>query len=322
MTWFYADLRCEAPPLEPKSYSTLGLTAGISNVVRQLEISHDELLPDLRLGPTVVMASDYSGQQKGATHESFSFLIADLAFCWRWDEERRRVRATYFSEQRRMSYKALNDRLRCQALLPFLSAADLIPGLLATVLVDKAYARSFELTPMDRAELPPEIAGWPRHVILRMMFVAHLGALFLAGLSNSGQNALWFTDNDDFVANDDRVLRLTPLLAGIVGRYSEQAMGHFRFGTMKCDNGDLMIEDLASLPDLACGALGEVPTRGLLPRNSAIQIPLRDHLPAKALAILNWIGASERPLRRLTFVVDIGDSADKVQVRALELSPE
>jgi hypothetical protein len=75
-----------------------------------------------------------------------------------------------------------------------------------------------EIPAKDRAELPPEIAKWPRQVILRMLFIAHLGALFLSGLSNSGQNAIWFTDNDDFAANDDRVIRLTPLFAGIVSR--------------------------------------------------------------------------------------------------------
>ena len=213
--------------------SPWGLTASISNVVRQLEISHDELLPNLRLGPALVMASDYGGQHKEATHESFSFVIADLASCWLWDEERRRLRAIYFTEKRRMSYKALNDGRRRQALLPFLAAADLIPGVLATVLIDKEFSQSFVLTSNDRSELPSGIAKWPRQVILKMMFVAHLGALFLAGLSGPGQNILWLTDNDDFVANDERVVDLTALFAGVISQYCEHRLGHFRFGTMR-----------------------------------------------------------------------------------------
>jgi hypothetical protein len=52
-----------------------GVTAGISNVMRQLQLAHIELLPNLHLGPTLVVTSDYSGQHKKATHETFSFHL-------------------------------------------------------------------------------------------------------------------------------------------------------------------------------------------------------------------------------------------------------
>lgn len=269
-----------------------------------------------------MVASDYGGQHKAATHESFSFLVADLAFCWLWNEERERVRAKFFNEKRRMSYKALNDVQRLHALSPFLTAADLIPGVLATVLVDKRYIRSFVLTPEDRLELPKGLTDWPTSVITKMMFVSHIGAMLIAGLSNEGQNVIWLTDNDDFVANDDRVIKLTPLFAGMISQYSGHGMGHFRFGTMKCDNGDLLIEDLAALPDLVCGALGEIPARGLLRKESIIQIPMLNHIPAKAMSIVRWLGHLGKALCRLTFVADEGDSAGKVRIRALEFRSE
>ena len=52
-----------------------GVTTGICNVIRQLEIAHVDSIPNLHLGPTLVVASDYGGQHKAATHESFSFLV-------------------------------------------------------------------------------------------------------------------------------------------------------------------------------------------------------------------------------------------------------
>ena len=299
-----------------------GVTAGISNVMRQLQLAHIELLPNLHLGPTLVVTSDYSGQDKKATHETFSFLIADLTFCWLWDEKRRQVRKTLLPDKRRMSYKGLNDVQRRRALLPFLEAADWIPGVLATVLVDKRLARSLMLTSADRLELPAHLANWPSQVIKKLLLVSHLGSLFIAGLSAPGQNVEWFTDADDFVANDKRVIDLTPLFAGMVSNYSEQQMGHFRFGTTRCDNGDLMIEDFASLPDLAAGALCEIPMRGILPRDSQVRVSARDYLPPKAVPILAWLSKPCQALRRLTFVVDDGDSPRKVRVRALGLWPD
>lgn len=295
-----------------------GVTAAISKLIGQLELAHIELLPDLRQGPTLILASDYSGQHRAATHETFSFLVADLTSCWLWDNRRLEVRKTLLRDKRRMSYKALNDVQRRRALLPFLTAADCIPGLLVTMLVDKRFIRSLELTVEERRELPPVFAEWPTKVIKKLVFISHFGALFLAGLSASRQNVLWITDNDDFVANDQRVIHLTPFFAGMVSNYSDQEMGHFRFGTTRCDNGDLMIEDLASLPDFASGALCEIPMRGVLPRCSQVRLSVRDHLPRKAVLILGWLSKRGESLRRLTFVVDEGDQPNRVRVRALE----
>lgn len=299
-----------------------GVTAGISNIIRQLAIAHVDLLPNLHLGSTLLVASDYSGQHKAAGHEAFSFLVADLSFCWLWNEKRQDVRKTVLRDQRRMSYKGLNDVQRRRALAAFLNAADWIPGVLATVLVDKRFIRSLTLSSEEWLGLPPSLARWPIHVIRKLLFVSHLGSLFIAGLSAPGQNVMWFTDNDDFVANDKRVVDLTPFLAGMVSSYSEQQMGHFRFGTTRCDNGDLMIEDFTSLPDLAAGAVCEIPMRGVLPQCSQVLTSTRGHLPLKAASILAWLSRKQQALRRLIFIVDNGDGPKRVRARVLELWPD
>lgn len=248
-----------------------GITSSFDTVIRQLEIANIDRLPDLSSSPTLILASDYGGQHKGATHETFSFLTADLARCGEWNEERQRVRDTFFTERRRMSFKGLNDQQRRSALLPFLYAADRVPGLLTTILVNKRVGRSLKLTLKDREQLPPFVAEWPIHVLQKLIFVAHLGALLLAGLSSPGQNVLWFTDNDDFVANDQRVIDLTPVFAGIISGYVGHSLGHFRLGTMKCDTGDLQIEDLTAIPDLVSGAACEIPVNEMVLKQTAIR---------------------------------------------------
>jgi hypothetical protein len=295
------------------------ITSSLGNVLRQLEIADVELLPDLSSHRSLILTSDYSGQHKTATHESFSFLVAGMESCAQWNEERQRVRDTFLTDNRRMSYKALNDRQRRLALLPFLSAANRIPGLLTTALVNKRVSRRFKVTAEDRNQFPSPIAGWPHQVLQKLTFVAHLGALLIAGLSSTGQDVLWFTDNDDFVANDQRAIDLTPLLGGIISGYIGHDLGHFRFGTMKCDAGDLQIEDLTAIPDLIAGAACEIPLHFVNLTHTAIKVPLRDHVSAKGLTILDWMGCRHMPLKRLLILIDEGDTPGRIKVKALDV---
>jgi len=296
-----------------------GITSSFDTVMRQLEIGQADLLPNLSSSPTLILTSDYGGQHKQATHETFSFLLADLTRCGTWNRDRLSVRDSFFADNRRMSYKALNDKRRRSALLPFLAAANCIPGMLTTVIVSKDLGSLFKLTKEEREQLPPPVAEWPRHVLQKLMFVVHLGAFLIAGLSSAGQNVLWFTDNDDFVANDQRVIDLTPLFAGIIGGYVGHRLGHFRLGTMKCDAGDLLIEDLAAIPDLVSGAACEIPLKETLRTQRTIKVPLRERVPPKALAILHWMGQRRMPLKRLLVTIDRGDLRAAVKVKALEL---
>lgn len=299
-----------------------GVTSSIDRVIRQLEIAKADLLPDLHSARSLVMTSDYGGQHKQAVYESFSFLVADLERCGSWDKARLAVREEFFSDNRRMSYKGLNDRERRKALLPFLAAANLIPGMLATVLVRKEFKDSLRPTADERLQIPSAFSTWPSQTLIKMAFVSHLGALFVAGLSASGQNLVWLSDNDDFLANDQRVIDLTPLIAGIMSGYVGHGLGHFRLGTMKCDAGDLLIEDLTSIPDLVSGAASEIPLRDTLRSQSRVLVPLRDQISPKALTILNWMGQEGMDLKRLLLVVDFGDEPSAVKVKALELNPE
>jgi hypothetical protein len=295
------------------------ITSSFDKVIRQLEIADFNLLPDLSSSRSLILTSDYGGQHKGATHETFSFLTADLAGCIQWNNERQIIRNNFLADSRRMSYKALNDRQRRAALLPFLSAADRIPGLLTTVLVNKRTIRTFNVTAEDREQLPSSIAQWPHQILQKLTFVAHLGALLIAGLSSTGQNVLWFTDNDDFVANDQRVIDLTPLFGGIISEYVGHPLGHFRFGTMKCDSGDLQIEDLTAIPDLVSGAVCEIPLHHAVFADTTIKFPLRDHISPKALTILDWMGRKQMPLKRLLILIDEGDLPSVIKVKALDL---
>lgn len=298
-----------------------GVTSSISNVISQLELGRNQLLPDIRIGPTLLLVSDYGGSHPKATHESFSFLLADLQFCWLWNDLRQEIRTRVLKDRRRMSYKGLNDRRKRLALLSFLDAANRIPGVLLTILVQRHCAQyTMRLSEPERHTIPSALRQWPIHVIRKFIWIVHLASLLVAGLSRPGQNLIWITDQDDTVANTQRVIDLTPIVAGVTSQYLPHDLGRLRFGTTACDNGDLYLEDISAIPDLAAGATAEIPV--MFPGNviPSVQVPLRGTVPSKALRILAWIGAPElQPLRKLVLVVDQGDTLGKNSVRPLDV---
>lgn len=196
-----------------------GVTGAISNVISQLELTQPALLPDMQFGPTLLLLSDYSGQHKHTKYEVFSFLLADLQFCWLWDQSRRDVRSRILKDHRRMSFKGMNDRRKKSALIPFLDAANSIPGLVVTMLVNRQYSEKFSLSDEERGQLPTALRCWPLQVIRKLIWVSHFGALFFAGLSAPRQNLLWFTDEDDIAANVERITAATAVTAGVISRY-------------------------------------------------------------------------------------------------------
>jgi len=296
-----------------------GATTAIASTISQLDLAYPNSLPDLRSGPSLLLASDYGGQHKSAPYEAFSFLIADLSYCGDWNQMRSRIRKEFLRDNRRMGYKGMNDRRKRSALLPFLRAADNIPGLVLTVLVDKRLQAELLFSGAERGSVPDLLQSWPVPVVKKFIWVIHVGSALVAGLSAKGQNLLWITDEDDIAANDSRIIEATPLVAGILSQYLPHDMAHLRFGTTKCDSGDLLLEDFAAIPDLAAGALVEIPKVDTVRLDSGVRTPLRGYVPWKALSILSWLGRGSGELRKISVVVDQGDSGAQVRARALDL---
>ena len=297
-----------------------GVTAAISNVISQLELGRPALLPNLQREPTLLLFSDYSGQHKQSKYEAFSFLLTDFKTCRLWDELRTEIRKRVLKDDRRISFKGMNDGRKRSVLIPFLNAANSIPGLIMTILINKGYSARFHLSHEERNQLPTSLQSWPLNVIRKLTWISHFGALVFAGLSASRQNLLWFTDEDEIAANAGRVTAVTSLAAGIISRYVPHDLGHFRFGTASCDNGDLFIEDFAAIPDLVAGALAECCQRRSVSSN--LSLKLANETSAKTRVILAWVAEDTQPLRRISLSIDPGDKEGKVKVRALDFMLE
>ncbi len=110
-------------------------------VVTMDRIMRREPLGDMS-GPLIHLFSDYGGTHKGSMYETTAFLYMDASGSEKWQAERLRVRQRYLPDGRRISFKGLNDINKRQALIPFLEAADMVPGVLLVVAVHKSKQRA------------------------------------------------------------------------------------------------------------------------------------------------------------------------------------
>lgn len=170
-------------------------------------------------------------------------------------------------------------------------------------------------------ELQP-FSHYGRVVFERLLRVVHFLSLFIAGLSRPGQNLLWFTDQDDIAANDDRVTELTGIFGNVVSHYLQHNLGHLRCGTTACDNGSLQIEDLAAIADLAAGGCVELANRyraeDVMPTGSVI-VPAPASLSMKATNLLGWTCQSNKELKRLVLLLEPVPESTAVRVKHLRL---
>lgn len=292
----------------------LGFMNTFSECIQQVETKNPNLLPNLLRGSTIMVASDYSGQHSQAFYESLTFLLADLEACGIWEEKRQILRQTFLSDNRRMSYKNLNDKKRRQALTSFLSAANTIPGVVITVLIDKKISSLFRKTgslDMDDSELQA-YKHWNRKTFEKLLRIIHMVSFFIAGLSRSSQNILWITDEDEIVPNKEKLREAVQLFANISSHYLSHNLGKFQWGTTKSDNGTRQIEDLVAVPDLIAGSLSHVLSdyekQGIFPSRQLILSP-SNSLPEKIMKIMNWFSDDTQPLKRLVFSIRLEENS-------------
>jgi hypothetical protein len=255
-------------------------------------------------GPCLVVTSDYGGSHRQSSYEVYSVLLGDLMYCNAWRDARLGVRAGFLADGRRMSYKGLNDRQRRRALIPFLGAADLIPGLCISLAVSKSVDTLFE---RDVSPTNPELVdclSWSRPLFERALRIVHVVSFWIAGLSRPDQDVLWFSDEDEIAANPARLTLLTKVWANVMNNYTVHPLRHLKCGTTKCDDGSKDIEDFAAVPDLVAGALSDLLTPIAGKFRPGVIVPLRLGAKAKATVIGHWLSRQNHRLRKVMLVID------------------
>jgi len=291
--------------VSPESRTVFGLLA---KEFATLDRKYANSLPDLRSATTLLIGADYSGEDGKAPYRVYSLLLTSMDAWAGWEPKRLQIREEYFSDSRRISFKKLSDRQRSRSLLPILTAANSLDGLVFSLAINKQCPSVFAARPpLDLGN--PQFAAfrkWKPNVLEKAFLILHISGLLVAGLAEPGQDLLWFTDQDPIAANDQRVCELTQLFTWISSFYLTFDMKHCRCGTSRCDSGTLQIEDLLAIPDLVAGALSEQLTvRANDPAElTGVFWMHRGDFSEKTRNITWWLSDASQPLKRLVCVVD------------------
>jgi hypothetical protein len=280
-------------------------------------------LPNLRGCSKLCALIDWGGQDRTAKFSSLAILLADEPGCESWYRLREQVRRNHLPDERRLSYKSLSDRVRQRALLPFLVAADEIPGLLFTILVDRDIP-----TLTEETDLPPKVdfagAVFGRDDYWRLELTAQFLGFLLAGLSDPGQKGQLIVDEDNIVANPSQQTAVCTALSLAMKDRVPHQLGGWTVSSPALATDKLMVEDLLAVVDLAAGALADVASSGLsgtkvgfVPANPSVLKP-------KTVPIVTWLALGERSLKRLALIVrKDGENKGSVTAQFLgfEMSP-
>lgn len=304
----------------------LGFMNGLSASVKRMEEKYPGLIPNLRNRDVILIGSDYSGEHKTASHEVLAFVITSFHSSQIWEEARAAVRSEFLKDGRRMSFKQLRDQQRARALIPFLSAANVIEGLLVVVAINKEIVSMFEREgSIDFTN--PDVAAhshWSPIAFEKLLRIVHIVGLFLNGLSREGQDVMWFTDQDQIVPNDERAVEVAKIFETVGSHYLLHDLRNARIATTEHDSEARRIEDLVAIPDLAAGALShllaESNKANALPTGSGVT-PSPTGLPDKVKIIQSWLADNSQPLRRLMYTIEPEEGSTRLLQTSIRFAP-
>jgi len=272
------------------------------------KIMRRELLGDMS-GELVQLFSDYGGTHKGSMYETTAILYMDANNSMPWQIERHQVRQRYLPDGRRLSFKGLNDIKKQQALIPFLEAADAIQGVLLVVAAHKSVKNlcwSNELR-QDWPDARQLRHKWSARTFERALFVSHLTALMVGGLSTPEQEIYWFSDEDELFANPNAAYDVGNLFAMFSSRYVTHQLKQLRVGTSAIDEGDRYEEDHIAVADLAAGAAADMLTdlakhAGRIPAGVALEF--HGQFSPKTDVISSWLGYSGDQFKKVMVIFE------------------
>jgi hypothetical protein len=303
------------------SRNDFGFFNTLSQVFVNLETRRPEALRNLRAAECLFVGSDYGGEHSNAIYHTIAFLMADIAECAAWQSARERVRIDRRLGRRRMAFKNMNDSVRAEAFDDFLGSANMIPGMLIIFAIHKRSGSLFgsghRLSPTTLDFEPLRTLSAP--VGEKLMRVVSLLGLLIAGFSGPGQDVFWATDEDAIAANACRVRDLVDALALVSSNLLDHDLRHLRVATAGQDKGDLSLEDLLAIPDIAAGglsdALSNMFAHGAPP--VGFEFPRSNGVSAKGRRVLDWFSDNTQPLRRMCVIID--QTPDTKRLRATDV---
>lgn len=263
---------------------------------------------------TMVIASDYSGFHKGASHEAYSFLVTTREGLDEWQLVREQFRSAWLPDGRRISFKQLREPVRRRSLPFFLDIAGAIRGNIITFLVDTRIESFMEDGPGTIREAFPACfpSGTKPRTMEKMLRLASFLAMLTAGFRREDQRSLWISDHDETLDTFDKregFARLGHYLTFAFSRWMKPA--DLEFGTTESPRAPVWAEDVCAIPDLIAGACCRLATK--LPTFFGSEhwtsvVRTNDVQDQRAIIVGNWMARANTPLRHVLLRLELDDN--------------
>jgi hypothetical protein len=296
-------------------YENTGYLYRLSDALALVEWRYPGVLVPVSDG-IMFIASDYSGQHKGASHEAYSFLVTTNGALNKWDPIRCEFRNRWLPDGRRISFKQLREPLRRRALLPFLNAASALRGNVITVLVDLRVGSFVGCAPADLIGIFSDCfsPNTPPRTVEKMFRIASLLAMVTACLRREDQLSRWISDHDETLETFDRREGFAKLASYLtLGLTRWRAPADMDFGTTQGENTPEWIEDATAIADLVAGASCKLST--VLPTHFETEVGWRiisseSEKDMRARTIANWMALQRGPLRQILLRLEVDDHGE------------
>jgi hypothetical protein len=259
-------------------------------------------------GEMVFSASDFSGSHKTSRYHVYGFVLADPAESVEGFARINHVRKT-FLEGRRMSFKALNDAKRRQALVPFLQAAEELRGVCCVVAVTKRYQHmATSPSTLDRFATAGDLEGrWNNKAFETALRAVLLWSVLVSEVCRGQQYVTWVVDQDEIAANDLRHTDLLQLTGRVSQYFIRRMMSELCVCTTASEGTDIRFEDFAAIPDLAAGAFCETVNNWSATQSDEADVGGKYGLTdrsGKCDLINDWFFFPSTNLRRVAVLID------------------
>lgn len=253
----------------------------------------------------MIIASDYSGQHKGAKFEAYSFLITTKKAVSIWLPLLDEFRENNMPDNRRFSFKNLNENVRRRALPKFLHAVGRLEGNLISILVDCKIDSLFVGGPISlKSAFHDCFTNEMKNGTVEKMFrLANFFALIIAGLREENQVSFWISDHDEALdTNNKREMfsRLASYLTYGLTKWKKPAENIF--GTTEAHSLPYWSEDMASIADLVAGAycnLAEFLPASFGAKHAYRTVNQANIKDKRALEVCEWLATGKNSLKHV-----------------------
>jgi hypothetical protein len=240
---------------------TIAFAAAYDDVIAKCLADPRFQLPAFPGTQNIGVFSDYGGEHAESPVLTYSFLIVDYGWLEGFGQAMDRIRSEHGLGSREISFKELGSGAITAAVPKIVREADMLPGLLFTLVVNKRLksiigadeALADARLQLDRANItswqkPRELEGAVRKV--------HTVAYWLAMLAREGMGVLWMTDRDNFVCNPAAVNDVRKLLPGALDSVQAPKFRLIGFAQeFKKEATQPYLNDCLAIADLCAGSI-------------------------------------------------------------------